>query len=123
MILAVVCLLAARAEARSRVASKLELAKTDPSCCAPKPVCCPEPCIKYHHKGPKLCCGCEPGKEIVLKVKNPCTGCETDVPVCLPACCKGEPTVCNGTGFLGRDTIERRVSQAASAACLRKPLR
>src|SRR5690606_22402987 len=75
--------------------------------CAPEPACCPEPCIKYHHRGPKLCCGnCEAPKEIVLKVKNPCTGCETDVPVCMPACCEGEPKVCEGSGFLGRDIIE-----------------
>lgn len=84
-----------------------DCAKPEPSCCAPQPVCCDEPCIKYHHRGPKLCCGnCSPPKEIVLKVKNPCTGCETDVPVCMPACCEGEPKVCEGTGFLGRDVVE-----------------
>jgi len=84
-----------------------DCAKPEPSCCTPAPVCCDEPCIKYHHRGPKLCCGnCSPPKEIVLKVKNPCTGCETDVPVCMPACCEGEPKVCEGTGFLGRDIVE-----------------
>jgi len=78
----------------------------EPSCCTPAPVCCPKPCIHYRHRGPKLCCGCEPGQPLVLKVKNPCTGCETDVEVCLPACCKGEPKVCCGSGFLGRDVVE-----------------
>ena len=82
----------------------LEAAKAD--CCAPKEPCCPEPCIVYRHCGPKLCCGCEPPKEIVLKVKDPCTGCEIDVPVCAPACCEGEPEVCAGKGFLCRDKVE-----------------
>jgi hypothetical protein len=72
-----------------------------PGCCAP------EPCITYRHCGRKLCCGsCEPPKSIVLKVKDPCTCCEVEVPVCLPACCEGEPTVCTGKGFLCRDVVE-----------------
>ena len=76
-------------------------------CAAPQPVCCPKPCIKYRHRGPKLCCGpCKPGKTIVLVVKDPCTCCEVEVPVCLPACCEGEPTVCTGKGFLCRDIVE-----------------
>lgn len=82
------------------------LVKNTGDCCAPaEPVCCP-PKIHYRHRGPKLCCGCEPGVETILKVKNPCTGCEVDVPVCVPACCQGEPTVCAGRGFLGRDVVE-----------------
>lgn len=90
---------------KARLAS---FAKTSPEeCCAPQPVCCPEPCITYRHRGPKLCCGCcEPPVQTILKVKDPCTCCEVDVPVCLPACCKGEPTVCCGVGFLGRDVVE-----------------
>jgi hypothetical protein len=68
---------------------------------------CYQPCIKYRHCGPKLCCGsCEAPKPIVLKVKDPCTCCEVEVPVCLPACCEGEPTVCTGKGFLCRDIVE-----------------
>ena len=83
-----------------------ECAKPEPSCCKAEP-CCEEPCITYRHHGPKLCCNsCKPPQQIVLRVKNPCTGCETDVPVCIPACCEGEPKVCNGTGFLGRNVVE-----------------
>jgi len=74
-------------------------------CCTP--VCCPTPCITYRHRGPKLCCNCcLPPVETILKVKNPCTGCETDVTVCLPGCCTGEPKVCCGSGIFGRDVIE-----------------
>jgi hypothetical protein len=74
--------------------------------CPPQAVCCPKPCITYRHRGPKLCCGCEPGVPTVLLVKDPCTCCEVEVPVCLPACCQGEPTVCSGVGFLGRDIVD-----------------
>ncbi|REK10931.1 MAG: hypothetical protein DWQ37_15980 [Planctomycetota bacterium] len=100
---------APRAEARIRSSARANLAKAtstaEPSCCTPEPVCW-EPCIKYRHRGPKLCCGCEPGTPTVLIVKDPCTGCEAEVEVCLPACCEGDPTVCNGRGFLGRPTLE-----------------
>lgn len=79
----------------------------EPVAAAPDAACCPEPCIHYRHCGPKLCCGpCKPPKPIVLKVKHPCTCCEIEVPVCLPACCEGEPTVCTGKGFLCRDIVE-----------------
>lgn len=84
----------------------------EPSCAAPapvcceKPVCCPKPCVTYRHRGPKLCCTCEAPVPTVLLVKNPCTGCETEVKVCIPACCKGEPKLCCGSGFLGRNTVD-----------------
>lgn len=111
--LAAAWIAAAPAEARTVRRTEVQpvslTKKSEPSCCAPAPVetCCPEPCITYRHRGPKLCCGnCLPAKELVLKVKNPCTGCETDVPVCLPACCEGEPKVCTGSGFLGRNVVE-----------------
>jgi hypothetical protein len=67
--------------------------------------CCPKPCIKYVCRGPKLCCTCDPPVPTVLLVKNPCTGCDVEVSVCMPACCTGEPVVCNGTGLLGRNVV------------------
>ena len=89
----------------SPVAS-LTKATLDGDCCAAKVSCCPTPCMKYRHCGPKLCCGCEPpAQEVTFKVKNPCTGCETDVTVCMPACCKGEPEICCGTGLFRRDVV------------------
>ncbi|HEX3724916.1 MAG TPA: hypothetical protein VHV08_01685 [Pirellulales bacterium] len=73
--------------------------------CPPEP-CCPTPCVIYRHHGPKLCCDCcKPGTPTVLKVKNPCTGCETDITVCLPSCCTGEPAISPGTGAFCRDVI------------------
>lgn len=71
--------------------------------CAPK--CCPPSICYRHHKG----CGCfDPCKrmEMVLQVKQPCTCCLVDVPVCIPACCTGNPTVCCYKGFLRRDVVE-----------------
>ena len=68
--------------------------------------CCPDPCIVYRHCGPKLCCGCDAPQELVLKVPVPCSDCTVDVPVCLPACCEGEPEVCFGTGIFCRNVVE-----------------
>jgi hypothetical protein len=44
-------------------------------CCAPP---CPPP----------------PPQNVVLVVCHPCTGCEFQVPVCIPACCQGAPSIC-----------------------------
>ena len=97
----------ARSAAGDRQAQLASLTKAtlEGDCCAPKVPCCPTPCVTYRHCGPKLCCGCEPGKEVTFKVKNPCTGCETDITVCMPACCKGEPEICCGTGPFHRDVV------------------
>ena len=61
-----------------------------------KAACCPEPCITYRQRGRcrKVCCGCDPPVKTTLKVADPCC-CKTcyDIPICLPACCKGEPCV------------------------------
>jgi len=80
-----------------------------PVCCTPVAPCCPTPCITYRHRHArcKVCCGCcqpEPIKT-VLAVKNPCTGCPVEIPVCIPGCTTGEPTVCCGTGIFHRDTL------------------
>lgn len=79
-------------------------ATLNPSC-APPVACCPAPCITYRHHGPKICCGCTPPVETVLVVKDPCTCCPVQIPVCLPSCCTGEPTICCHKGFLGRDVV------------------
>lgn len=63
-------------------------------CCRP---CCPTPCIKYRNAifdcKVRCCDPCAPPVKAVLHVKNPCTCCPVDVPVCLPSCCCGEPCV------------------------------
>jgi hypothetical protein len=69
--------------------------------CAPKKACCPAPCISYIDRtcGP-VCCDNRPPVKTVLKVVNPNTCCEVEVPVCLPACCEGTPTVCARCGII-----------------------
>ena len=48
---------------------------------------CPAPCITYRYRGCRdICCGCPTPIKTVLQVKNPCTCCVVDVPVCLPGC-------------------------------------
>lgn len=70
--------------------------------------CCPKRCIEYrHHRGKKVCCGCEPPIQLMLAVKDPCVcDCFVDVAICLPACCTDVPKVCNRRGLLGRDVVE-----------------
>jgi hypothetical protein len=46
--------------------------------------------------------------QVVLKVKDPCCCCCLEVPVCLPACCQGEPCVRSHCGILGRGVVEYR---------------
>jgi len=63
-------------------------------CCGPV---CPTPCIKYRNAWldckVRCCDPCKPPVQAVLHVKNPCTCCPVDVPVCLPNCCCGEPKI------------------------------
>ncbi len=82
-----------------------------PSCATPAPACC-APTITYNHifVHRVCCCGCKPPIETVLSVKdpgacNPCTVAPVDIPVCLPACCTGEPTVSCRVGLCGRGVV------------------
>ena len=69
--------------------------------------CCEKRCVsyRYHHRWKKVCCDCGPPQNIVLAVKDPCTGCAVEVPVCLPSCCKGDPKVCSRPGLFGRSVV------------------
>lgn len=68
--------------------------------CAPQKACCPAPCISYVDRSCRPCCDNRPPVKTVLKVVNPCTCCTVDVPVCLPACCEGTPSVCARCGII-----------------------
>ncbi len=87
-------------------------AVVDTACCPAPNCCCPkDPCIKYWNhrlllKGHKRCCECQPPTQMILKVKHPCCcGCTVEVPVCVPACLKGEPQVTSCCGPLGRGVV------------------
>lgn len=81
-------------------------AVVEPSCSAPAPKCCPQPCIKYVNRGClKVCCGCEAPVKTTITVVNPCTCCPVEIPVCLPACCKGCPEITSRCGLLCRGVV------------------
>ncbi|HEX4145073.1 MAG TPA: hypothetical protein VHY91_16320 [Pirellulales bacterium] len=105
----------ARAEAlwlnRLVANAALDCGAPAPSCAALAPACC-APTISYNHVCVHRvrCCGCQPPIETALCVKdpgacNPCTAAPVIIPVCLPACCTGEPTVSGRVGLCGRGIV------------------
>jgi hypothetical protein len=46
--------------------------------------------------------------DLVMLTKNPADGCAYEIPMCIPACCEGEPSVSGGRGILGRGIVEYR---------------
>lgn len=61
--------------------------------------CC-DPCIDYRDRS--CIPACERTVKTALCVHDPCACCDIQVPVCLPCCCTGEPTVCCRNGLFGR---------------------
>jgi len=54
------------------------------------------------------CCPPPPPQKVVLVVCHPCTSCVYEIPVCIPACCQGAPSVCfqNTCIGYGRNVFE-----------------
>jgi len=46
--------------------------------------------------------------DLVMVTKNPSDGCFYEIPMCIPACCLGDPQVKGGVGILGRGKVEYR---------------
>ena len=44
--------------------------------------------------------------DLVMVVKNPADGCLYEIPLCIPACCTGEPTVVERRGIFGRGVVD-----------------
>jgi hypothetical protein len=44
--------------------------------------------------------------ELVMIVQNPADGCLYEIPLCVPACCTGEPVMKERRGLLGRGVVE-----------------
>jgi hypothetical protein len=44
--------------------------------------------------------------DLVMVAQNPADGCLYEIPLCVPACCTGEPTVVEGRGIFGRGVVE-----------------
>lgn len=68
--------------------------------------CCYKPCITYHEAGcGKRCCSSGPKTEMILRVQDPKSCCTVDVPVCVPACCKGTPCVSTRCALFCRGVV------------------
>jgi len=44
--------------------------------------------------------------DLVMLTQNPSDGCYYEIPMCVPACCTGEPSVKGGHGIFGRGVVE-----------------
>ncbi len=44
--------------------------------------------------------------ELMMIAQNPADGCFYEIPMCIPACCTGEPSVSSGRGIFGRGVVE-----------------
>ena len=98
---------AARVVSSAKTTTTTVAKATTTAPCATAPAkCCPQPSISYRNGIGSACAyGCKPPVQTVLTVKDPCTCCPVQVPVCIPACCTDEPTVgCRGT-ILGRGVV------------------
>jgi hypothetical protein len=43
---------------------------------------------------------------LVMVAQNPADGCFYEIPLCVPACCTGEPLISSGQGIFGRGVVE-----------------
>jgi len=77
------------------------------ACCAPTEICKEPRCISYKSHRFLRCKwdSCNTQK-VVLQVPDNCCCCLVEVPVCIPACCSGAPTVCSHCGCFGRSVVE-----------------
>jgi hypothetical protein len=107
------------AEEKSMVVPPPANAPTQPAMEMPMPTmspaaaatdeCCEAPCIKYWtHLGARLMLRCNSEIQVTMSVDNPadCKSCKIEVPMCIPCCCTGEPTVTSDCGLLGRGIVE-----------------
>lgn len=44
--------------------------------------------------------------QLVMVTQNPADGCFYEIPLCIPACCTGEPSFSHGRGIFGRGVVE-----------------
>jgi hypothetical protein len=43
---------------------------------------------------------------LAMVTQNPADGCFYEIPMCIPACCTGEPIISSGRGIFGRGVVE-----------------
>ena len=67
----------------------------------------PTPPIEYDTDGDARDMYRESGEiQLVMITQNPADGCFYEIPLCVPGCCVGEPTVSGGRGIFGRGIVE-----------------
>jgi len=44
--------------------------------------------------------------QLVMVTQDPADGCCYEIPMCIPACCTGEPKISSGRGIFGRGVVE-----------------
>jgi hypothetical protein len=49
---------------------------------------------------------CNPTVNLVMVTQNPADHCLYEIPLCVPACCTGEPIVSSRCGLFGRGVVE-----------------
>jgi hypothetical protein len=67
----------------------------------------PTPPIEYDTDGDARDMYREAGEiEIVMLTQNPADGCFYEIPLCVPGCCEGVPTISADRGIFGRGVVE-----------------
>jgi hypothetical protein len=67
----------------------------------------PAPPIKYHvSRSARRMLRGEETIDLFMVARNPADGCLYEIPLCLPACCVGEPTLEERRGLRGRGVVE-----------------
>jgi hypothetical protein len=67
----------------------------------------PTPPIKYDTDGDARRMYRRSGQiDVIMVTENPADGCFYEIPLCIPACCTGEPTISGGRGIFGRGVVE-----------------
>jgi hypothetical protein len=73
---------------------------------AAKPAEVAKPCIDYRtHRSARRMLRCNPHVKVMMVAQNPVDCCLHEIPLCIPACCTGEPRVFSECGVLGRGTV------------------
>jgi hypothetical protein len=67
----------------------------------------PTPPISYAtgHRARRML-RCTEQVELVMVAKNPIDCCLYEIPLCVPACCEGQPAMREGRGIFGRGVVE-----------------
>ena len=46
--------------------------------------------------------------DLVMLTTDPTSNCTYEIPMCIPACCVGDPKISDGRGIFGRGIVEYR---------------